>query len=315
MIQGRPPQSLEVFAMRVSDFRLAIASSRQFPTVHPDDLHLVASLERLGVQCTVCTWNDPQVDWTAFDAVLIRTIWDYFEHYAAFRGWLDMLDRLDVTTINDTDTLRWNSDKRYLLDLERQGVPGIPTDVAHGGLLQETLSSMQGREVVIKPTVSGGAWHTVRGKVGTADFQQAIERLPAKLDYLVQPFVPDIASNGEWSLMFFDDVFSHAVLKRPTEGDYRVQEQHGGSTAPATPDAAIVEAASKTLAATAALGHRELAYARVDGVVANGQFLVMELEVIEPSLFLAQRPDAAKRFAQRLVERLERVARKTRQLG
>jgi hypothetical protein len=115
--------------------------------------------------------------------------------------------------------------------------------------------------------------------------------------------------------MFFDDIFSHAVLKRPTEGDYRVQEQHGGSTAPATPDAAIVEAASKTLAATAALGHRELAYARVDGVVANGQFLVMELEVIEPSLFLAQRPDAAERFAQRLVERLKRVARKTRQLG
>jgi glutathione synthase/RimK-type ligase-like ATP-grasp enzyme len=306
---------LEVFAMRVADFRLAIASSRQFPTIHPDDLHLVASLERLGVQCTVCIWNDPQVDWTTFDAVLIRTIWDYFEHYAAFRDWLDLLDRLHVTTINDTSTLRWNSDKRYLLDLERQGVPGIPTEVAHGGRLQETLSSMPGREVVIKPIVSGGAWHTVRGKVGAADFQQAIEQLPAKLDYLVQPFVPEIASSGEWSLMFFDDVFSHAVLKRPTQGDYRVQEQHGGSTAPAIPDTAIVEAASKTLAASAALGHRELAYARVDGVMANGQFLVMELEVIEPSLFLAQRPDAAERFAQRLVERLQRLVGKTHQLG
>jgi len=300
--------------MRVSDFRLAIASSRQFPTVHPDDVHLVATLERLGVQATVCVWNDPQVEWTAFDVVLIRTIWDYFEHYAAFRGWLDMLDRLDVITINDTKTLRWNSDKRYLLDLEREGVPIIPTHVAHGGGLQHVLSSMPGRDVVIKPTVSGGAWHTVRGKTGTPACQQAIDALPKHLDYLAQPFVPEIASEGEWSLMFFDNTFSHAVLKRPTAGDYRVQEQHGGRTAPATPDDSIVHAAGKTLLATAALGYRDLAYARVDGVMVNGQFLVMELEVIEPSLFLSGNPDAAERFAQHLVERLQMLPREARLL-
>ena len=300
--------------MRVSDFRLAIASSRQFPSVHPDDAHLVATLERLGVQATVCVWNDPQVEWTAFDAVLIRTIWDYFEHYAAFRGWLDMLDRLDVITINDTKTLRWNSDKRYLLDLEREGVPIIPTHVAHGGSLQHALSSMSERDVVIKPTVSGGAWHTVRGKTGTPACQQAIDALPKHLDYLVQPFVPEIASEGEWSLMFFDNTFSHAVLKRPTAGDYRVQEQHGGRTAPATPDDSIVHAAGKTLLATAALGYRNLAYARVDGVMVNGQFLVMELEVIEPSLFLTGNPDAAERFAQHLVERLQMLPREARLL-
>lgn len=301
--------------MPVSHFRLAIASSRQFPGIHPDDVHLAAMLERLGVACTVCVWNDPQVDWAAFDAVLIRTIWDYFEHYAAFLAWLDVLERLSVITINDTRTLRWNSDKRYLLDLEQQGVSLIPTQVAPGRNLQEALSSMSGRDVVVKPTVSGGAWHTVRGKVGTADFDQACARLPKELDYLVQPFVPEIASNGEWSLMYFDGAYSHAVLKRPTAGDYRVQEQHGGSITPATPDDAVVQAASKTLAATASLGHRELAYARVDGVVVNGQFLVMELEVIEPSLFLTERPDAAERFAQHLVERLQHLANGQRRLG
>lgn len=295
--------------MPVSPFRLAIASSRQFPGVHEDDVHFAATLENLGVAYTVCVWNDPQVDWTAFDAVLIRTIWDYFEHYTAFLAWLDMLERLEVTAINDTRTLRWNSDKRYLLDLERQGVAVIPTRVAQGEHLHEALSSMAGRDVVVKPTVSGGAWHTVRGKVGTAEFNQACARLPKALDYLVQPFVPEIASNGEWSLMYFDGAYSHAVLKRPTAGDYRVQEQHGGSITPAKPDDAIVQAASETLAATAALGHAELAYARVDGVVVNGQFAVMELEVIEPSLFLAERPDAAERFARHLLERLERLPR------
>lgn len=296
--------------MPVSNFRLAIASSRQFPGFHEDDAHLMATLELLGVQPIVCVWNSPHVDWTDFDAVLIRTIWDYFEHYTAFLDWTRMLDRLGVITINDTHMLRWNSDKRYLLDLERHGVAVIPTQVASGRALQEALASLADRDVVIKPTVSGGAWHTVRGKVGTADFQQACERLPKAFDYLVQPFVPEIASHGEWSLLYFDGVYSHAVLKRPTTGDYRVQEQHGGTMAAATPDDGILHAASKTLKAITSLEHSEPAYARVDGVMVDGQFLLMELEVIEPSLFLTERPDAAERFARQLVERLQRLPRK-----
>lgn len=295
----------------VSEFRLAIASSEQFPTVHVDDVFLVAMLELLGVQPTVCVWNDPAVDWTAFDAVLIRTIWDYFQHYASYLDWLHRLEQRGVTTINDTQMLRWNGDKRYLLDLERQGIPIIPTRVVQGHALQEASLSFPDRHVVIKPTVSGGAWHTVRGETGTADFQHALTQLPKELDYLVQPFVPEIASHGEWSLLYFDGVYSHAVLKRPTTGDYRVQEQHGGTTTQATPDETILNAASKTIAAVTALGHREPAYARVDGVMVGDQFLIMELELIEPSLFLAERPDAAERFARQIAERLQRLPRET----
>ncbi|RDS79097.1 hypothetical protein DWU98_19685 [Dyella monticola] len=292
----------------VSRFRLGVASSRQFPNVHKDDVYLMAMLERLGVQPVVCVWNDPAVDWGGFDAVLVRTIWDYFEHYPAFLAWTQMLDRLNAIVINDTNMLRWNSDKRYLLDLERQGVPIIPTQVVPGRDLHERLPSLPDGEVVIKPTVSGGAWHTVRGRARTTAFENACEPLPKSLDYLVQPFVPEIASHGEWSLMFFGGAYSHAVLKRPTVGDYRVQEQHGGSTAPATPDAGLVDAANKVLAAVGALEHQPPDYARIDGVVINGQFVLMELEVIEPALFLAQRPDAAERFARHLAERLERLA-------
>ncbi|HUA81098.1 MAG TPA: hypothetical protein VL997_12050 [Dyella sp.] len=293
----------------VSEFRLAIASSREFPTVHVDDVVFVAMLELLGIQPTVCVWSDPDVDWTAFDAVLIRTIWDYFEHYASYLDWLQMLERLDVTTINDTHTLRWNSDKRYLLDLERQGIPIIPTRVVQGNALQDVALSLSDRHVVIKPTVSGGAWHTVRGEVGSPDFQHALTQLPKAFDYLVQPFVPEIASHGEWSLLYFGGTYSHAVLKRPTVGDYRVQEKHGGTMEQATPDDAILRAASKTMAAVAALGYREPAYARVDGVMVGDQFLIMELELIEPSLFLAERPDASERFARHIAERLRRLSR------
>jgi glutathione synthase/RimK-type ligase-like ATP-grasp enzyme len=297
--------------MSVSDsgFRVAIATCAQFSTVHPDDIYFVSVLERLGVQPVVCIWNDPLVDWKTFDAVLIRTVWDYFRHYAAFLAWLDTLDRLGVPTINDTHLIRWNSEKRYLLDIEQQGVPIIPTRVASAGRLPEMLSSVGDGEIVIKPSVSGGAWHTVRGTLGTTAFKDAVAALPDDLDFLVQPFVPEIATNGEWSLLYFAGAYSHAVIKRPASGDYRVQEEHGGIAVQATPDAAIVQAADKALAAAAALGHREQAYARVDGVVVGGQFRIMELELVEPLLHLAIRPEAAERFAAHVVARLQAMPR------
>jgi glutathione synthase/RimK-type ligase-like ATP-grasp enzyme len=290
--------------MSASAFRLAIATSAMYPGVYPDDVYFVEVLERLGIQVVPCIWNDPTVDWAAFDAVLVRTVWDYFKHYASFLAWLDTLDRLDVPMINDSRLIRWNSEKRYLLDIEQQGIPIIPTRVARAGMLSEVLQSMQSRDVVIKPTVSGGAWHTLRGTVGTAAFQEALALLPTELDYLVQPFVPEIASNGEWSLLYFGGRYSHAVIKHPAAGDYRVQTEHGGTAMEIVPDASIVEAADKALAAVAELGHREQTYVRVDGVMVNGQFHIMELELIEPMLHLAIRPDAAETFAGRVLDRL-----------
>lgn len=290
-----------------SGFRLALASCAQFPSVHPDDVYFVSVLERLGIETAVCVWNDPAVDWTAFDAVLIRTVWDYFKHYAAFLAWLDTLDRLGVPTINDTQLLRWNSEKCYLLDIEQEGVAIIPTRVAPAGQLRQVLSSVAQQELVIKPSVSGGAWHTVRGTPGDASFEQAVAQLPAELDFLIQPFVPEIASRGEWSLLYFAGTYSHAVLKLPAAGDYRVQDEHGGVATQTMPDISVVQAADKALAAVAALGHREQAYARVDGVVIDDQFRIMELELIEPLLHLAIRPEAAERFAAHVLERLLRL--------
>jgi glutathione synthase/RimK-type ligase-like ATP-grasp enzyme len=282
-------------------YRLAIATCEPIPDIHPDDAHLVQSLRRLGVEPIACVWSDPAIDWPSFDAVLIRATWDYFKRYAEFRQWLD---RLPVPTINDRELLRWNSDKRYLLDLERQGVEIIPMQVCAGADLDDTLATMPSRAVVVKPTVSGGAWHTVRGTVGEAGFQAEVAALPRALDYLVQPFVPEVVEHGEWSLLFFDGAYSHAVLKRAARGDYRVQGSFGGSTAFIEPAASTLATARRVLAATAALGHADQAYARVDGVVVDGRFLLMELEMVEPLLFLAERPDAAERLAGHVCRRL-----------
>jgi glutathione synthase/RimK-type ligase-like ATP-grasp enzyme len=294
-------------SVHASPRRLAVATSADYPSIQPDDAHLATSLEHLGIQPIVCVWNDPDVDWSTFDAVLIRTIWDYFKHHTAFLDWLDRLDRLGVPTINDSALLRWNSDKRYLLELARHGVVIIPTRLANAAELPDVLATMPGQQVVIKPSISGGAWHTLRGTAGDVVFAEAVTQLPHEHDYLVQPFVPEIVSDGEWSLLYFAGEFSHAVIKRPAAGDYRVQGEFGGSAEPIQPNAATLAAADRALAAVAALGHGGHAYVRVDGVISAGHFLIMELELIEPFLHLAVHPAAAERLAQDVAGRLARV--------
>lgn len=281
--------------------RLAVATSSIVPGIHPDDAHLAASLQHLGIETVACVWNDPDVNWSQFDAVLMRSTWDYFKHYAAFRDWLE---KLPVPTINPKALLRWNSDKRYLLELATQGIDIIPTTIASAEDLQKVLATMRGQEVVIKPTVSGTAWHTARGVVGDADFDRNIAQLPMEFEYLVQPFVPEVVSEGEWSLLFFDGEYSHAVIKRPTAGDYRVQSEFGGTAQAVVPDATLIASAKRALAAVAALGHADIAYARVDGVISQGNFLLMELEMIEPFLHLDIWPRAAERFARNVHRRL-----------
>lgn len=281
--------------------RLAIATSSMIPDIHPDDAHLAASLRSLGVETIACVWNDPAVDWSRYDAVLIRSTWDYFKHYAEFSAWLE---RLPIPTINPKALVRWNSNKRYLPELAAQGIDIIPTRIAAGAQLRQALTSMAGQEVVVKPTISGTAWHTARGVVGDAAFEQAIAQLPGAFEYLIQPFVPEVVSAGELSLLFFDGEFSHAVIKRAAAGDYRVQSDFGGTAEAIEPDASLIASAKRAIAAAAALGHSDVAYARVDGVLVDGSFLLMELEMIEPFLHLGERPEAAERFAGHLHRRL-----------
>ena len=284
--------------------RIAFATCADLPSIQPDDDHLAATLAQLGIEPVSCIWNDPAVDWSKFEAVLIRTIWDYFKYPRDFMAWLDRLDRLNVPTVNDSGVLRWNSDKRYLLELARFHVATIPTQLTGVAGLPGLLEAIPTQQVVIKPTISGGAWQTLCGRVDEPSFMRAVSVLPAELDYLVQPFVPEIVSAGEWSLLYFAGEFSHAVIKHPAAGDYRVQSEHGGSTAAAQPDPAVLGAAAHALAAVTSLGYAAPAYARVDGVMREGRFLLMELELIEPFLFLAGQPAAAERLAGEVVRRM-----------
>jgi glutathione synthase/RimK-type ligase-like ATP-grasp enzyme len=279
--------------------RIALATSAEHAELHPNDLPLVEALRTAGLDPVAEVWTDPSVDWSAYDAVLLRTVWDYHRQYDEFTEWLAQLDKAGVPLLNDSGLVRWNGDKRYLLELRERGVAIVPSQVAAGACLREVVSGLAGQEIVVKPTVGATALHTVRGVAGSAEFDQVLAELP-ELVYLVQPFQPEIVDDGEWSLIFVDGEFTHAVIKRAAAGDYRVQDDFGGTVTPTEPTPVVLEGARAALEAAG----RRPAYARVDGVVVNGRFLLMELELIEPELFFPQHPEAAHKLATAVVGRI-----------
>ncbi|MGH8186449.1 MAG: ATP-grasp domain-containing protein [Steroidobacteraceae bacterium] len=293
--------------------RIAVATSAESPGINADDELLVRYLAESSVATQPVLWNDGAADWSAFDAVLIHTTWDYHEQYTRFLGWLAHLEALRVPTINPSRMLRWNSDKRYLLELPPLGIAIIPTQVAHAGELRDVLARLRGEAVVVKPTVSGSAWNTVRGIAGTEELDNAVAKLPQHLAYLVQPFVPEVAREGEWSLLFFGGAYSHAVCKRPANDDYRVQREFGGSVDIVAPPPEALEAARHAVSAVATMcAQRDfgrISYARIDGVRSGGRFLLMEIELIEPFLFLGGAPQASRSFAEEIAREIKAAAR------
>lgn len=284
--------------------RCALVSSEAHPDLYDDDLPLVAALEALGITAQPAIWSDPGIDWDAFDALVIRSPWDYFRRIDEFRAWLEARRAGKALLMNAGEILDWNFDKRYLQDLARAGVPVIPTIFVEQGERPDIVALARAKgwdDIVVKPTVSGTAWRTHRFRLAEADrHQDDLARTLADRGLLIQPFLPEIQSAGELSLLFFDGVFSHAVCKRPKAGDYRVQNDFGGTAERVDAGEPWIRQARACIAAAPALP----VYARVDGVVKDGRFLLMELEVFEPVMFLRQHAEAPMRFARAIRSRL-----------
>jgi glutathione synthase/RimK-type ligase-like ATP-grasp enzyme len=284
--------------------RVALITCARFPDLYEDDRLLIAPLADLGVEAVPAVWSDPRVDWRAFDALVIRSPWDYFERSAEFRAWLDARIASGALLCNAADVLVWNYDKAYLQELAA-AVPLVPTICVPQGGSVDVGAEARARgwdEIVVKPTISAGAYRTWRFDVADADAHESdITETLRDRGVLIQPFLPEIL-DGELSLLFFDGVFSHAVRKRPRAGEYRVQFQYGGTTEDAIVDARLIEQARACVLAAPSLP----VYARVDGVIRSGRFLLMELEAFEPLMYLAGHPHAPTRFARAIAGRLPR---------
>ena len=253
-----------------------------------------AALLRAGFSVEARPWTEPG-ELGGFNLVMPLVAWGYHQDPARWHALLDRLESERVTVLNPVPLLRWNSDKRYLSELGAKGIATIPTRLVQA-LDDEALADARaeyGDELVIKPPVSASAHGTHR--IGPNDVLPDGARGQAMM---VQPFLRSVATEGEYSIMLFGGRPSHAIVKRPKAGDYRVQPHLGGTELPCSPPEGAIELAGLALAAAPA----EAAYARVDMVRDNeGMLAIIELELIEPALWLQHAPDGGASFASALL--------------
>jgi len=277
---------------------LAFATYQKAPRLTPDDALAIKPLNEIGIAVTPAIWNDPNVNWKQFDAVIVRSCWDYHRQPRQFRQWLDHLQAQPVTLWNPAEIIRWNMHKKYLQDLAAKGVvipPTIWLETESSADLFSLLHENHFAQAVIKPMISATAYQTYRTSPATArDDQPQLDEILRHSGAMIQKFVDEITTIGEWSLLFFAGKFSHAVLKRPHAGDFRVQADFGGTYHQHSPSPELIKQAEAVLR----LIDQPLLYARVDGVDINGQFTLIELELIEPQLFLQMAAAAPRRFAE-----------------
>jgi len=285
---------------------VAFATCRELPDLAADEVAVREPLAALGISLEAVAWDDPGIDWSAFDLVVLRSTWDYIRRRDEFVAWARAVPRL----ANPADVVAWNTDKRYLRDLAAVGVPVIPTDWVGPA---DRWTPPDAGEWVIKPAVSGGSLDTGRYDATDPGHRELAGAHVARLQaagrwVMVQPYLPAVDSEGETALLFLGGAFSHAVRKGPLlvgpdhgqdEGLFRLEEMTGRE-----PSAAQLALARQALAAVP--GEPALLYARVDLIPGpDGSPLLIELELTEPSLFLDHAAGAAQRLATAIAATLE----------
>ncbi len=228
--------------------RIALATCRDLPRLTPDDRILRDELLRYGFEVETALWNAEEIRWNSFDLVMIRSCWDYHLHCDRFLSWAEDLDRTGVTLWNPLPVVCWNAHKRYLRDLQAAGVAVVPTCWPTAGA--ETLSDIFRRtgwnEAVVKPAVSASAHQTWRvGRDEAVDHENELARALEQGEVMVQRYLPEITGQGEWSLIFLDGAFSHAALKLPKPGDFRVQPDFGGTVIRGEPSPSLIAVAEQ----------------------------------------------------------------------
>ncbi|NCC21243.1 MAG: hypothetical protein EOM26_02130 [Alphaproteobacteria bacterium] len=265
---------------------------------------LARELRALGYQTSCPVWSDTSSAWARFDFVVIRSTWGYHNRPVAYRRWLRDMAGRGIPLANSPALVAWNLHKRYLFELEKKGVPIVPTVLLRAGLcpapaIRRVLADHRAEHFVLKPAISASAEGTV--KLLRQDLTMAITAYDC--DMLLQPLLPEIATTGEVSLIFIEGAFSHAVCKHPAPGDFRVQKSFGGRAKPIRVTEAQVKRGQAVLEALPEIP----LYARVDGIFHEDRLLLMELELNEPSLYLSSERGATNRFATAIIDRMEQT--------
>lgn len=288
---------------------VALVTYHELPTLTPSDHLLQQALSSQNIETRAVLWDDPNVDWTQFDAVIIRCTWDYYQRPTEFKAWINRLTDLNVPLYNPASTLLWSMDKVYLRELSEQGVQIIPTYWVKPDQtvnLSAILRERTWENALLKPVIgasSNGIYVINPNALDQA--QQTLTHMLTLGEVMIQPIVPEV-QNGELSLIFFDHHYSHTVRKTPQQGAVLLDPDDPETTRLDDAPQSVIDTALSILEqARSHLSQDQFLYARVDGVIVDGQFLLMELELLEPHLYLDLAGEhTAQHFAQAIATRL-----------
>jgi glutathione synthase/RimK-type ligase-like ATP-grasp enzyme len=274
--------------------KIAFATYSELPYLTDNDKLLIPYFEEYGYKVTPEIWDNPSIDWQQYDLVLIRSTWDYYLKPEKFKTWVSQFIDAKTKLLNAPEIILKNSHKFYLKELKEQGINIIPTIFSSDNINLEDLKKW--KKVVIKPAVSAGSHETEVFETETLT-SEILDSKIKKGDWLIQPFLNEIQKAGEISMIFFNGNFSHAIQKVPKVGDFRVQKQFGAKYLKFEPSKELLLKAKNIVE----ISGKESNYARVDGVITQNGFLLMEIEMIEPDLFFDIYPDAAHIFCKEIV--------------
>ena len=289
--------------------RVALLTMDSLENFYTYDKLLIEPMSKLGWDAEEISWRKENVDWNDYTAVIVRSTWDYQNDFKKFLNVLESINDSSAHLENDLELMKWNMNKNYLFDLETKGVKIVDTiweKSFNSNNVHHYFSEFNSEEIIIKPNISANADNTFRlSKEKLIENMEKLEQIFSQREFMVQPFMKNIIDEGEYSLFFFNGEFSHCVLKKPKENDFRVQEEHGGkfrSVAPTQQQISIAESIINKLS-TIPL------YARAD-LVRNAQnkFVLMELELIEPSLYLNTDIQSPERFARAFDSRMKNLS-------
>lgn len=270
-----------------------------------DDRMVMEALGRRGVQAEPVVWRDPAVDWSRYDAALIRSTWDYIDYPEEFLAALARIDASSCRLFNPLEAVRWNVDKKYMLDLQSWGTPVVPTHLATEHGLQDRAVEQGWTGAVLKGRVGAGASEVHKLGVEEIDSRLAELREQGKFDrFLLQPFVESIVTEGEYSFFFIGGELSHILHKKAAAGEYRAHSLYGGTNEiverPETDEQQARQILSKV--------PFDLLYARLDLVRIDGRLAVMEVELIEPVLYYAMAPEKVEMLVSATLARFSSTA-------
>lgn len=277
--------------------RIALVTCLHLPRPDSELAPLAAALTERGATATIAAWDDPAVDWAAFDSVVLRSTWNYVRNFDAFTAWCAAVDRV-ASLVNPIELLRWNIHKRYLLELAAEGIAVVPTELVESGIMPawDRCFARWG-DLVVKPAISAGSFGTIQVAAGDVEAAARHRESHAERAMLIQPLLRSVLTEGERNLVFVDGAFSHAVWKGA-----RWSGQNEASGGPVIPDPDEIELGLRVLVAVERRGPMPT-YARVDVARLDGAPVLMELELIEPSLFLDRVPEAPGRLAEAILRR------------